>query len=295
MTAIDLSQLPAPEIVEELGYEQILQDYISQFKALYPDFDADVESDPVYKLLEVAAYREFLLRQRVNDASKGVMLAFAKGSDLDQLGGNFNLQRFVIQEADTDAIPPVPELLEDDDAFRGRIQLALEGLTTAGSEGSYIAHAKNASSLIKDVRVTSPAASEVLVSVLVNSGDGTPSSGVLDRVRDALNAENVRPLTDDVTVQAAAIQTYDVVADLEIYDAPDIEVVRQQAESQLRDYVTEAHRVGGVVAISGLHKALHVAGVKSVNLTSPTLNIISTSTQAPYCSSITVTKTAVES
>ncbi len=48
-----------------------------------------VESDPAYKILEVAAYRELLLRQRVNDASKLYYWPNAKGSDLDHLAALF--------------------------------------------------------------------------------------------------------------------------------------------------------------------------------------------------------------
>lgn len=36
-----------------------------------------IESDPLNKLLEVCVYREMILRQRVNDAAKGVMIAYA--------------------------------------------------------------------------------------------------------------------------------------------------------------------------------------------------------------------------
>ena len=49
-------------------------------------FTALVESDPAWTILEVAAYRELLLRQRINDASRAVMLAFATGADLEHLG-----------------------------------------------------------------------------------------------------------------------------------------------------------------------------------------------------------------
>jgi len=56
-----------------------------------------VESDPAYKILEVAAYREMLLRARINSAAKAVMLPYATGSDLDVLGSLFRTSRHEVK------------------------------------------------------------------------------------------------------------------------------------------------------------------------------------------------------
>lgn len=69
-TAVDLSRLPAPTIVETLDFDTIYGQMLAALQALVPAFDATVESDPVIKLLQVAAYRELLLRARVNDAAR---------------------------------------------------------------------------------------------------------------------------------------------------------------------------------------------------------------------------------
>jgi len=66
--SIDLSRLPAPDVVAPLDYEAIRSQLIADFRARWPGFDALVESDPAIKLLEVAAYRELLLRAAINDA-----------------------------------------------------------------------------------------------------------------------------------------------------------------------------------------------------------------------------------
>lgn len=59
---IDLSQLPAPEVVEPLDFEGIYQDLLATFRALMGDgWTAPLESDPVVKLLELCAYREVQL------------------------------------------------------------------------------------------------------------------------------------------------------------------------------------------------------------------------------------------
>jgi phage-related baseplate assembly protein len=83
---IDLSKLPPPRLVEELNYEAILAEMRGKLRELLPEWTGhELESDPANKVLEVAAYRELLLRQRVNEAARGVMVAFAAGGDLDHL------------------------------------------------------------------------------------------------------------------------------------------------------------------------------------------------------------------
>ena len=74
-TAVDLSRLVAPTVVETLDFETIFAAMLADLQARDSAFSALVESDPAYKILEVAAYRELLIRQRVNDAGRAVMLA----------------------------------------------------------------------------------------------------------------------------------------------------------------------------------------------------------------------------
>ena len=113
-TAIDLSQLPAPDVVETLDFENILAAMLEDLQGRDPVFNALVESDPVYKVLEVAAYRETLIRQRVNDAARAVMLAYAAGPDLDHIGARFNVKRKLLSPGDPTANPPIEPVWEND-------------------------------------------------------------------------------------------------------------------------------------------------------------------------------------
>lgn len=91
---IDLSKLPAPQLIEELDYEAILNEMRKKLRELLPEWSGyELESDPANKVLEVAAYREMLLRQRVNEAARGVLIAFAQGSDLDHLAAFYPEKR----------------------------------------------------------------------------------------------------------------------------------------------------------------------------------------------------------
>lgn len=288
-TAIDMSQLPAPNVVLPVSYEATLTAMLSELRARDPIFDALVESDPAYKILEVAAYYKTLTDQRVNDGARAVMPAYATGSNLDQIALRFGVERLVIDPGDPDVLPPVSPVLESDEDFRRRMLLAFEGLTTAGPAGAYIFHALGADGDVADASVQSPAPGEVLVSILSRSGGGTASAELIAKVLAVLRADDVRPLTDQVTVQAATITAYAITATLIVLPGPDSTVVRRSAEDAAAVYAAAQHRLGRDVTLSGLYAALHQPGVQNVGLTSPAADIVIGEAQAAYCTGITVT------
>ncbi|MEH6565099.1 MAG: baseplate J/gp47 family protein, partial [Halopseudomonas sp.] len=242
-TAVDLSQLPPPQVVEPLDFETIFARKLAQLIELDPQFDALVESDPAYKILQVSAYDELLLRQRVNEAARAVMLAYAQDADLDQLAANFNVQRLLITPGNPQAVPPVPAVYESNEALRRRVQLSFEAFTTAGSQGSYIFAALGASGLVRDANASSPAPGLVSVFVLSQEGNGTASEQLLEVVTASVNAESVRPMTDQVSVLSASVNEYVITAVLTVYPGPDAEVVRQAALASAQAYASAMHRM----------------------------------------------------
>ncbi|MER3383220.1 baseplate assembly protein [Pectobacterium aroidearum] len=291
MAMIDLSQLPAPVVVEELDYEAIYTERKAMLLSLYPEDQRaavartlTLESDPLVKLLQENAYRELLWRQRVNEAARAVMVAFAQGDDLDQLGANFSVSRLVITPADDSTLPPTPALMESDSDFRLRIQQSFEGLSVAGSVGAYQYHGRSADGRVADVSVISPSPASVTVSVLSREGDGSASPELVAIVTAALNGEDVRPVADRVTVQSAAIVPYEIDATLYLYPGPEKEPVRAAAEQKLKTYISAQHRLGRDIRRSAIYAALHVEGVQRVELTTPAADIVLTDAQASYCS-----------
>lgn len=288
-TAVDLSQLAAPDVVETLDYEAILAAMVADLQSRDPAFTALVESDPAFKILEVAAYRETLIRQRVNDGAKAVMLAYAGGADLDQIAANYNVERLVLDPGDPDAIPPVAPTLESDTALRRRVQLSFEGFSTAGPVGAYVFHALGADPDVLDVSVASPTPGDVVVSVLSRQGDGTAAAGLISAVDAVLSSDTVRPLTDNVTVQSATIVTYSVTAVLTVLPGPDGSVVLAQAQAALDAYIAETQRLGRDVTRSGLFAALHQPGVQNVSLTAPAADVVIADDEASFCTGTNVT------
>lgn len=290
-TVIDLSQLPAPDVIETLDVEVILAEMIADLTAIAPELAevVSLESTVAAKILQVCAYREVLVRNRCNDAARAVMSAYATGTDLDHLAALFGVTRFVIVEADSAAFPPVAEELESDADLRRRMQLAIEGFSTAGPRLAYVYHALSADADVLDASATSPTPGDVLITVLSRSGDGTADAGLLAVVLAATDADTVRPLTDTVAVQSATLVDYAVTATLTFYSGPDPTPIVATAQAAVQAYVDGQFRLGLDVTRSGLFAALHQAGVQNVTLTSPAADIVIDDTEAARCTGITVT------
>ncbi|WP_315807485.1 baseplate assembly protein [Pseudomonas sp. C9-3] len=296
MNAIDLARLPFPEVLEVLDFESILAERKAALLALWPaEQQQDIadrltlESEPLTKLLQENAYRELVLRARINDAARAVMLAYATNADLDQIGANYNVPRFLIDAGDSQASPPRAPVYETDAEFRRRIQLSFESYTTAGSTASYVFHGLSAAADVADVSAISPIPGSVTVFVLSRTGNGKAGDQLLSAVAAALNAEHVRPMTDNVTVLSASIVTYSIVAELVMLPGPDSAVVRAAAQAEIEDYVREQHALARDITLSGVYHALHQPGVQRVNLTSPTQNLVIGTGEASYCTGITLT------
>ncbi|MCD9147820.1 baseplate assembly protein [Pseudophaeobacter flagellatus] len=287
-SAIDLSQLPAPDAVQALDYEATLAEMLADLRARAPAFDALLESDPAFKLLELAAYFKVLTLQRVNDAARAVMPAYSTGTDLDQIAVRYGVARLTLDPGDPAALPPIAPTLESDTDLRRRMLLAFEGLSTAGPIGAYIFHALSADPDVADASVQSPAPGEVLITVLSRTGDGSAGPELISAVAAVLNADEVRPLCDQVTVQGAEIVAYAIDASLTVYPGPDSGVVRDTAEAAVSVYVNAQHRLGRDVTLSGLYAALHQPGVQKVTLASPVADVVADDGQAAYCAGITV-------
>ncbi|MCA8258708.1 baseplate J/gp47 family protein [Burkholderia sp. AU31624] len=291
VTPIDLSQLPSPDVVETIDYETLLAARKARFVSLYPaDEQAEIaatlalESEPVVKLLQENAYREIVLRQRVNDAARAVMLAYAVGTDLDHLAALFGIRRLTITPADPEH--NVAAVMESDTDLRARTQLAPQSLSVAGPEGAYVSHARNADGRVLDASAVSPASCEVLVSVLARDGDGTADPALIAAVAAALQADDVRPLTDKVTVRGAEILRYQVRARLVFFAGPDRAVALAEANRAMKRYTESMHRLGMEVTLDGIYAAARAAGVQKVILESPSAGLPATKQQAPYCTGI---------
>ncbi|TGG92541.1 baseplate assembly protein [Natronospirillum operosum] len=320
-TTVDLSRLPAPQVIEELSVEAIFQEQLADYLAQDAGLSEPDPSDPAYKQLLTTSYREFLVRQRVNEAARGVMLAHAKESDLEQLGAFYDVERLMTDPGDPDANPPVAPSYESDEELLRRIQAAMHGFSIAGPERAYIFHGLSADGDVLDISADSPEFAyaeldpelqsqlppnvivlevvhaaglqdplpgDVALRVLSRIGDGTASPGLVDAVESALTSEAIRPLTDRVRAQGADIVHYEIEAELFTYSGAGAEVALQEAISNTEAFVDEMKRLGRDIYRSAITAELHVPGVERVNLISPAADIVLSRSQAAHCLGVVV-------
>ncbi|WP_039017337.1 baseplate assembly protein [Halocynthiibacter namhaensis] len=280
---VDLSKLPAPDIIKPAAYEVLLADMKLEAIQAMPELAPflALESEPVSKLLRVCAWFRFLDRLEFNDDARGCMLALATGPNLDGLAAFWGVERLIIQAGDDQVDPPIPEILEDDAALRARTQLSLEGHTSAGTIGAYIFHAISADGAVKDAAVSRPAPGEVEVAVLAHGGDGTPSAALLALVVDVL--DETRPLCDLVTVKAASITLYSIEAVLTLMPGADSAQILAAAQAEVAEFIAVHHNLGHDITRAGLTAALFRPGVQNIDLIVPAVDLVIAPDEAAFC------------
>lgn len=322
-TAVDLSQLPAPDVVETLDFETVYADHSALIQTINPDFNPLDETDPAVAVAQVGAYEILILRQRINDAAKAVMVAYAQGGDLDQVGANFGVTRLTLAPADP--ANQIPAVMESDADFRRRIILAPEAYSVAGPEGAYISMALAADGRVLDASAISPTQTDIRalvmqvlaangasadlvtamttaldgatwpgtvnLTVLSREGDGAAPADLLEAVSDYCSDQTRRPLTDHVVVQTAEIIPFEIVASITTFAGPDSSIVLANAQAAAQAYVDTSFRLGRDITRAGLFAAINGPGVQNTILTSPAADIVVDRTQAAQCTGINITYT----
>ena len=306
--AVQLGNLPAPAVVEALDYESYLASLRADLIARHPEAAGvlALESEPLNKLLQVFAYRELLLRARVNDAARAVMLPWAVGTDLDSLAARYDLAR----------LPG-----EDDERLRTRVLMGYHALSAAGSASSWRLRALSQSVDIRQVDVWADRPGRVKVALLARIsttareitpeqhaqglaifGAHPPVPGVADpawriaavgdpiigQVESALLAEDVRPLTVDIDVTAARVLPLQVQATLVHTPAQDGALLAAQAAQRVRQLAAgAAFRVD--MTRAAITAALMGGGARNALLAQPTADVPAGNGQIPIITTVTVT------
>ncbi|MDN2582969.1 baseplate J/gp47 family protein [Aquibium sp. ELW1220] len=275
-TAIDLSAMTPPDIVETLDYEAIVTEMRDDLVARFPAIVGviDLESEPARKLIEAFAYRELLLRARINDSARAVLLASSYGSNLDHLGALFATAR---QEDETD------------ERFRRRIQLAPEAFSVAGPKGAYQYLALTVAPWARDVSAVMTAPGTVRVTMLKEGIDPVPTPAELQSVLIALRDDAVRPLTDVVQVLGAQVVPVTIDAKLTLYPGPDGTLVQSRATAALSEWLERNRMLGMNLRRSAIFARLHQEGVHSVELLAPAEDVVLDENQVYAITAPTVT------
>jgi phage-related baseplate assembly protein len=275
---IDFSRLPAPAVIEEISYEDLLK--VRQDKAveLMPSLARAVrlEQSPTNVILETDAYGEMLVRSRINAAARAVMLPFAVGSDLDVLAAFWNITRAPV---DDDIVPRdfllFPGDWESDDRLRSRCQGAAEAMSMAGTAGSYRFHAMSAVPSLRDASAYAiDDMGGVKVTLMAKGDNPVPSAAQIAKVRARLNQPNIKPLTDVVSVAPVRVKDTELVANVTLYPGPDGSIVKQSILTALTRLLTRVSFLGRDLTRSAIFAALNQEGVMKVDLISPAADIV---------------------
>ena len=257
-TLIDLNSLPAPIVVDELSFEDIFSGKLSRFLGMSDEFTALLESDPAMKLLEANAADEIDLRARINDAARARLLAFAQGSDLDQLAIFYGVTRLAG---------------ELDPSLKVRVREAIMGRSAAGTKAQYRFAALSASGEVLDAAVDSPEGGIVRISIMSAVGNGTPSAALVAAVESVVHSDTVYALCHTVVVVPAEIVVVGVTADIWLTNTAQ-QAVFDGLEALLREEFAEARALGWNLTPSWITSKLQTGGVQRVELTAPASQVV---------------------
>ena len=271
--APELAGLPTPQVLETLRFETVFDALLRDFQVRYPQYSALLASDPVIKLIEVAAYRELLLRARINEAARANLLAFAVGNDLEHLGAFYGVTR-------------LPQ--EQDEPLRRRIRARIMGFANAGGAAHYRYWALSASPEVADVAVDSPGPGRVRISVLPTGHSDTVPEALLDAVRATVLRDDVRVLTDTVEVVPVSLVPVTVSAQIWLYPDTPMAVFEGLAPRLTRE-LAQAAVLGWDLTQSWLIGQLQQPGVHKVELIQPASDIRIHSTQAVRLTDVQLT------
>ena len=160
---------------------------------------------------------------------------------------------------------------ETDNDFYNRLRESEETYSTAGPSGSYIYHAKTASSMVGDVSAESPEPGVCVIKVLLHGG-GLPTEEVLQKVEKHLSRNDVRPLTDKVIVEAPDTIPFDIEAVYYISaeKASSTEKIRQMVDYGVQDYISwQTEKMGRDINPSYLNALLMQTGIKRLEIKQP--------------------------
>lgn len=287
---LDVSRFPKPMALAVLDYEAIMAERLPRLAALFNDlgvaFDVEMlETDPAVIVQQADAYRELLLVARINDAVRAGMVAFAVGADLDHLAAFYGLTRRVIAPA----AGATPAVMESDDELRRRTLLAPEAFATAGTHGGYVFHALTADVRVINADVWSPAPGQVRVAIQGREGAGAADAETVDAVRAHLYRDDIKPLTDVVSVSSVSLHEYVIDVSVYVRPGPDPAAVKKAALDSLSAMVAARRTPGRDVPVSAVIAAASVGPVDRVAVASPASDVAMGYGELAVCTGINVT------
>lgn len=289
---VDIGNLPPPTLTEEVDYEALFDRRLEKYVELYPEFEDESKFEPVRAHIGVAANSEMLVRQRINQAARASQLATAEDADLDVWGWSRRTPRLVLDAGDPTAIPPVDPIMEEDEDYRLRIQLAPESWSVAGPGGAYEYWARAVAG-VRDVLALSPSPAVVSIYVAPVDLSAPATPDLLTAVDAECSEETRRPIGDRVTVFASPIIAFERTAVLKILNGPGAAEVQAAALLSWEKMLTDRAHIGTDIPVSVQYAALSVPGVQWVDLEGAA-SVPVAATEIARCTALTLSVEVVD-
>lgn len=184
---------------------------------------------------------------------------------------------------------------ESDDSLRERVYLVPGSYSVAGPRDAYVYWAKSVSSKISDVAVFSPEPCKVSVYPILENGE-LPEESLLTQVASVLNDDEIRPLTDTVTVLEPETKEYTISLKYYIASSDQLSVKTIQASIDTAVSVYKAwqcEKIGRDINPSYLIHEIMEAGAKRVEVASPVYTQVKAN-EIAACTSVTVSYGGLE-
>ena len=166
--------------------------------------------------------------------------------------------------------------IEDDDTLASRIYMAPSKYSVAGPEEAYRYWITQFNASISDVYLESPEAGEVLVEFILEGGE-LPNAAMIAALEDYLSDENIRPLTDEVTVQAPPTESFNVAVQYWINksDTNQAATIQTKVNQAIDNYILwQQSKIGRDVNPDKLISMIESAGAKRCAVTAPSYTVI---------------------
>ena len=143
--------------------------------------------------------------------------------------------------------------------------------TSKGPRGSYIYHAKAVSSQISDVSAESPQDGVADIRIMLYGGE-LPSEELIKEVQAYLSADDIRPMTDKVTVAAPTTVDFDI--ELTYYIPKDKEAstkeIKRAVDLAVESYeLWQTSKMGRDINPSYFYAILMDSGIKRADIKKP--------------------------
>lgn len=184
---------------------------------------------------------------------------------------------------------------ESDASLAERVYLAPSSYSVAGPSDAYSFWAKTYNAGIGSVKPTTPQPGYVDLYILM--ADGTlPEDEMVDGLQDFIRREDIRPMTDLVTVKRPGVVPFGINLTYYVRESDKAKAVtiQQEVEAAVADYVAwQTTEIDRDITPDDLVRRVIAAGAKRVELSSPSFTVVN-ETEVAQCSSRSVSYGGLE-